>query len=114
MTTTVGETFASIWRPVFADGCPAESAAADAWARTQRLFAGEYGAGLSVRQCEEMAGEMALAWLLRAMSPRATAADTELASLAQHAALWLGMLTHDLDRVYEGYYHLLQAWGMYR
>jgi hypothetical protein len=114
MATKTQESFATIWRPVFANGCPPESAVADAWARTQRLLVARYGAGLTERQRQEMVGEMAIAWLLRAFSPSATAADTEQASLAQQAALWLGVLRYDLDRLYEGYYHLLQEWAMYR
>jgi hypothetical protein len=113
MATTTRESFAGIWRPVFADGSPSESAVAAAWEGTQRLLAEQYGRGLSSKQLQDMVAEMAIAWLLRAFSPSATAADTELASLAQQAALWLGVFRYDLDRVYEGYYHLLQAWGTY-
>lgn len=62
----------------------------------------------------DLLAEMAVAWLLRALSPNVSALDTELASLAQQAALWLGVLRCDLDRVYDGYFHLLQEWGVYR
>ena len=114
METTTQEGFAAIWRPVFVDGCPAEAAVSAAWERTRRLFADRYGPGVSERLCREMVGEMAIAWLLRALSPFATAADTELASLAQQAALSLDLCRFDLDRVFEGYYHLLEAWGVYQ
>jgi hypothetical protein len=114
MTTARRERFAAIWRPVFGAEVPSESDVAGAWASTRALLAEQYGAGLTEQRCREMAGEMAIAWLLRALAPSASAADTELASLAQQAALWLGAFPYDLDRVYEGYYRLLQAWGAYR
>ncbi len=114
MAAPIRESFAGIWRPVFADGCPPESAVADAWARTRALLVQQYGPRLTHEQVQSLLTEMVIAWLLRALSPSATAADTELASLAQQAALWLGALRFDLDRVYEGYYPLLQAWGVYR
>jgi hypothetical protein len=115
MTTKTQESYTAIWRPLFADGCPPDDAAvAAAWARTQQLFIEQYGPNLSRRQREEMACEMAIAWLLRALSPTASAEDTERATLAQQAALALGIFRYDLDRLYDGYYGLLQAWGVYR
>ena|SRR6266508_2100583 len=114
MTTKTRESFCDIWRPVFAGGCPPEAAVADAWARTQQTFIEQYGAVLTARQRQEMLGEMAIAWLLRAFAPSATAADSERASLALQAALSLGVLRYDLDRVYEGYYRLLEEWAVYR
>lgn len=114
MVTTTQESFSAIWRPVFADGRPPEAAVAGAWVRTQQLFVDQYGAGLTEKQRREMVAEMAIAWLLRAFSPSATAADTERATLAQQAALWLDTLRYDLDRLYDGYYHLLQEWGICR
>lgn len=113
MATTTQEPFSDIWRPVFAGGCPAEAAVADAWTRTQQLLVERYGAGLTAKRRQELAGEMAIAWLLRAFSPSATAADTERASLAVQAALSLGVLRYDLDHLYEGYYRLLQRWAVY-
>lgn len=114
MTTQTRERFSNIWRPVFCDGCPPEPAVADAWARTQRSFIERYGAALTVHQRRGMLGEMAIASLLRALAPSATATDTERASLALQAALALGVLRYDLDRVYEGYYRLLEGWAVYR
>jgi hypothetical protein len=109
MDTKTRTSFGTIWRPVFAGREPTEAEVAHAWGRTRRLFADEYGAGLTPRQAEVLLEEMAIAWLLRALSPVATAEDAERATLAQQAALWLGVLSYDLDRVYDGYYRLLQA-----
>ncbi|MGH2585673.1 MAG: hypothetical protein ACRDJE_12235 [Dehalococcoidia bacterium] len=114
MITKMQESFSAIWGPVFADGWPPEAAVADAWARTNQLLVEQYGADVTDEQRREMVSEMAIAWLVRALSPSATAADTERASLAQQVALWLSVLRYDLDRLYEGYYHLLQKWGVYR
>jgi hypothetical protein len=114
MTTIQRERFAAIWRPVFGAEVPSELDVDRAWARTKALLSEQYGSGLTEQRCREMVGEMAIAWLLRALAPSASAADTEQASLAQQAALWLGAVPYDLARVYEGYYRLLQAWGAYR
>src|SRR5207253_711920 len=62
MATTTRDSFAAIWRPLFADRCPADAAIADAWSRTQRLLGEAYGHGLSEKRCREMVGEMAIAW----------------------------------------------------
>jgi hypothetical protein len=113
MVTQTGDRYAAIWRPVFAAGYPAESTVTEAWAQTRQMFAETYGPGLTDTQQREMAGEMTVAWLLRALSPAATAVDTERATLAQQAALWLGLCGYDLDRIYDGYYQLLQGWGVY-
>ena len=111
MATTPPESFAAIWRPVFADCYPSDAVVATAWARTQWLLVERYDGGLAEERCREMLGELAIASVLRAFSPSATPADTELASLAQQAALWLNAIRYDLDHLYEGYYRLLQEWG---
>lgn len=114
MVSPVREAFNAIWQPVFRDGTPDEAAVRDAWARTRDLLAAVYGPDLSEEHMRDLLAEIALAWLLRAMSPTADAADSALASLAQQAALALGVLAYDVDRVYEGYFRLLRAWGVYR
>lgn len=106
--------FAAIWRPVFAQGVAPEHALARAWARTQQFFAQQYGSHLTEAQCQDLLEEMTVAWLLRALAPGASASDTELSTLAQQAALALGLLRYDLARVYEGYFQLLEGWGVYR
>src|SRR5262249_34070536 len=106
MVTKTQEDFAAIWRPVFSGGFPEDSAVAEAWARTRQLFVEEYGARLTDLQKQHMIGEMTIAWLVRALSPSASAADTERATLAQQVALWLGQFRYDLDRLYTGYYDL--------
>jgi len=113
MAVTTRESFVQIWRPVFADGEPSDLAVSDAWVQTQALLVERYGPRLTQGQMQDLVAEMTISWLLRAFSPHATGADTELASVAQHAALWLEMLHIDLDRLYDGYYRLLEEWGMY-
>jgi hypothetical protein len=114
MAASVRQAFIAIWRPVF-DASPLEDAALQtAWSRTRDLLAALYGPALTGEQALDLLAEMALAWLLRAMGPAASAEDTEVASLAQQAALALGALTYDLTRVYEGYFRLLRTWGVYR
>ncbi len=114
MVASVRQAFTAIWRPVFQDGAADDAAVQAAWSRTHDLLAALYGPDLTGEQARDLLAEMTLAWLLRAMAPTASAEDSDIASLAQQAALALGALTYDLSRVYEGYFRLLRAWGVYR
>ncbi len=114
MAASVRQAFIAIWRPVFHTGPLHDAAVQAAWSRTRDLLAALYGPELTSEQALDLLAEMTLAWLLRAMGPAAGAEDTEVASLAQQAALALGALTYDLNRVYEGYFRLLRTWGVYR
>lgn len=114
MAVSVRQAFIAIWRPVFHAGSMDDAAVQAAWSRTRNLLAALYGPALTGEQALDLLAEMTLAWLLRAMGPAASAEDTEVASLAQQAALALGALTYDLTRVYESYFRLLRAWGVYR
>lgn len=114
MVASVRQAFTAIWRPVFEDSGADDATVQAAWSRTRDLLAALYGPDLTNEQARDLLAEMTLAWLLRAMAPTARAEDSEAASLAQQAALALGALTYDLNRVYEGYFRLLRTWGVYR
>ena len=113
MAVLIREQFVDLWRPVFTEDSPREEAVQAAWTRTRALLDERYGPRLTDAQARHLINELVVAWLLRALSPSASVADGELSTLAQQAALWLGLLDVDLDHIFSGYFNELQRWGIF-